>query len=98
MFVHATLDGGLPADLPNNTMVPKGTVGSLMQAGLRGNPALPPTLTAGLVELNRRDGIEYWMALPNFYSVMTYNPKTFYAAAVAALADALTQPIQGTTE
>jgi membrane-bound lytic murein transglycosylase B len=92
MFVKAALEGTLPTDLPNNTMVPKQTVGALQQVGLRSNPALPASLTAGLVELNRRDGIEYWLALPNFYSVMSYNPKTFYAAAVAALADALSQP------
>lgn len=92
LFVRAALEGALPSEIPNNTMVPGQTVGALMQAGLRTTPALPPTLPAGLVELNRRDGIEYWLALPNFYSVMTYNPKTFYAAAVAALADALSQP------
>ena len=98
LFVKAALEGALPADLPNNTMLPDQTVGSLEKAGLRSNPALPASLTAGLVELNRRDGIEYWFALPNFYSVMTYNPKTFYAAAVAALADALSQPASGSTQ
>lgn len=92
LFVKATLDGTLAPDVPSNTMVPKQTIGDLTQAGLHGVPALPSTFPAGLVELNRRDGIEYWLALPNFYSVMTYNPKTFYAAAVAALADALSQP------
>lgn len=91
LFVKAVLEGSLPADFPNNTMAPRQTVGALVQAGLRPTPALPASLPAGLIALNRRDGIEYWLALPNFYSVMTYNPKTFYAAAVAALAYALSQ-------
>ena len=29
---------------------------------------------------------EYWLGLPNFYAVMTYNPRIFYAMAVTQLA------------
>ena len=52
---------------------------------------LPPELPAGLVELRRPQGPEYWLALPNFYSVMSYNPRVFYAMAVTQLAADLQQ-------
>ena len=38
------------------------------------------------MELRRETGAEYWLALHNFYAVMTYNPRTFYAMAVTQLA------------
>jgi membrane-bound lytic murein transglycosylase B len=92
LFVKARAANALAADLPRNASTADLTVGALEQAGLQPTPALPPGLPAGLVELQRSDGIEYWVALPNFYSVMSYNPRVFYAAAVACLAQALSQP------
>ena len=44
-------------------------------------------MPAGLLELSHDDGTpEYWIALPNFYSVMSYNPRVFYGMSVASLA------------
>lgn len=47
---------------------------------------LPDALPAGLLELRRPEGPEYWLALPNFYAVMSYNPRVYYAMAVTSLA------------
>ncbi len=47
---------------------------------------LPDDLPAGLLELRRPNGPEYWLALPNFYAVMSYNPRVYYAMAVTRLA------------
>jgi len=32
---------------------------------------------------------EYWIGLPNFYSVMSYNPRIYYAMTVSRLAAAM---------
>jgi membrane-bound lytic murein transglycosylase B len=47
----------------------------------------PGHLRAGLLKLPRDQGQEYWIALTNFYSIMSYNPSVFYAMAVTQLAE-----------
>jgi membrane-bound lytic murein transglycosylase B len=81
--------GAPPASLARNQVVPTMTVGSLAAAGVKAVVPLPPDTPAGLVQLDRPGGAEYWIALPNFYTVMSYNPRVFYAMSVAQLADAL---------
>lgn len=75
-----------PAASPLNTRNANGTIASWIAAGVTPAVDMPPTLPAGLIQLNRADGPEYWLALTNFYSVMSYNPRTFYAMAVTQLA------------
>ena len=88
LMVQASADAALlPADLPRNGKAPTHTVAQLAAAGVKPWIVLPPEQPAGLIELPLEDGShEYWIALPNFYSVMTYNPRTFYAMAVSLLA------------
>jgi len=52
---------------------------------------LPPDTRVGLIELPLDEGVEYWIALHNFYTVMTYNPRTFYAMAVTQLSQQIQQ-------
>src|SRR3546814_21171001 len=48
---------------------------------------LPDDTALGIIDLALDDGShEYWLAFPNFYSVMTYNPRIYYAMAVTQLA------------
>ena len=62
-------------------------VGDLARAGIEASVELPRDTLVGLIELPLDDGSrEYWLAFPNFYSVMTYNPRIFYAMAVTQLA------------
>ena len=81
-------DGGVPpAALPRNEKLPTLTVGALRQAGLAIKGGLTDDMPAGLLELAHDSGPpEYWVALPNFYAVMSYNPRVYYAMAVASLA------------
>lgn len=69
-----------------NSKAANGTVGSWIAAGVTPAVEMPLNLPAGLVELRRPEGTEYWLALSNFYSVMTYNPHIFYAMSVTQLA------------
>ena len=89
-LLAAVAEGARPqAQLPRNALRPPQTVGDLANAGVVATVELPAALPAGLIALDRSDGPEYWIALPNFYSVMSYNPRIFYAMSVAELADAL---------
>ncbi len=89
LLVPATVSGPLPATLPRNGKRADQTVASLAQAGVAPAMALPAATPVGLVELRRGSSREYWLALPNFYAVFTYNPRTFYAMAVTQLANEL---------
>lgn len=76
-----------PPELVRNAKLPPQNVGALRAAGLQLPLALPDDMPAGLLELAHNSGApEWWIGLPNFYSVMSYNPRVFYAMAVASLA------------
>lgn len=81
-----TLGEDAPA---RNSRVVSSTIGDWIKAGVTPTVEMPADLPAGLIELRRPNGPEYWLALPNFYSVMSYNPRVFYAMAVTQLAAAL---------
>ncbi|WP_020648975.1 lytic murein transglycosylase B [Solimonas variicoloris] len=86
--VPATLKGdALPKGAVANSRDNFYRVGDLVRAGLAPAMELPADTLVGIVELPLDDGgREYWLAFPNFYSIMTYNPRIFYAMAVAQLA------------
>ena len=80
------------ADWPRNGKAQTHRVADFLLAGVKPAVALPPDLPAGLVELTlsaEPQEFEYWLGLPNFYSVMSYNPRVYYAMAVSQLAEAL---------
>ncbi|MES2883859.1 MAG: lytic murein transglycosylase [Pseudomonadota bacterium] len=79
----ANLKASAPA---RNTKSANGTIASWIAAGVTPGVEMPLDTPAGLIELRRPEGTEYWLALPNFYAVMTYNPRVFYAMAVTQLA------------
>jgi membrane-bound lytic murein transglycosylase B len=86
LAVRARLTRELPADFPRNGKFAAQTVGELRAAGIEPSAALPDDMPAGLVLLDRRSGPEPWVALPNFYSIESYNPRIYYAMAVTQLA------------
>lgn len=70
-----------------NQRRPDSTISKLAKLGAEPMRRVPGNLRAGLLELPRDRGHEYWIALTNFYSIMSYNPSVFYAMAVAQLAE-----------
>lgn len=70
-----------------NQRRPDSTLAQLAKLGAEPMRPMPGSLRAGLLELPRDKGREYWIALTNFYSIMSYNPSVFYAMAVAQLAE-----------
>lgn len=89
MVVAATLDRPLAADVPRNGKTAAMTVAALRAAGVEPATPLPESTPAGLIELRRGSTFEYWIAMPNFYAIQTYNPRVFYAMAVTQLANSL---------
>jgi membrane-bound lytic murein transglycosylase B len=63
------------------------TVRELGHVGFMPSVDIPGDTVVGIIELPLDDGSkEYWFAFPNFYAVMSYNPRVFYAMAVTRLA------------
>lgn len=92
VMVRARLSKPLPETLERNSKAPVTTIAALRLAGVFPEVALPANTPAGLIELPLDDGsFEYWIGLHNFYSVMTYNPRIFYAMAVSQLAQRITE-------
>ncbi len=76
-----------------NQRTPAYRARDLAGLGIALREPLPLDTPVGVVALPLDDGsTEYWVALPNFYSIMSYNPRTFYAMAVAQLARAIQAP------
>ena len=87
LIVAARLPTGLAPKANYNSRDTFYLAGDLAPAGLAPLVELPPQTRVGLIELPLDGGgKEYWLGLPNFYAVMTYNPRIFYAMAVTQLA------------
>ncbi|HEX4871036.1 MAG TPA: lytic murein transglycosylase B [Nevskiaceae bacterium] len=89
LAVPASLTRSLPATLPRNQPRATHSVGELQALGIQPATELPASLRAGLIELQTDQGPEYWVGLANFYSVMSYNPRVYYAMTVTQLAQAM---------
>ena len=52
--------------------------------------------TGRLLKMQRRDGgFDYWVGLPNFEAIRSYNPSNNYALAVAQLGDEVLRGVRG---
>lgn len=92
--VRATLTRPLPASVKTNGRRADLTAAQLATLGIQTSVPLPGNTPVGILRLpldgdgnGEADAEEYWIGLPNFYSVMTYNPRVFYAMAVTELAE-----------
>lgn len=85
----------LNKDLPKETVVNKARTthqfDQLAALGIETPVELPPKTRVGIVQLALDQGTEYWIGLPNFYSVMSYNPRVYYAMTVSLLAREMSQ-------
>jgi len=88
VIAPAVFDGDRE-DLEINARKPKSTVAGLARAGLVAPEGLPADLPAGALELSTDEGSQWWIGLPNFFAIMSYNPRAYYAMSVTQLAQAL---------
>ena len=77
----------------------KHTLAALARAGIRpaGDSRVSPDTRVGLLRLQGEAGPAYYVAYPNFYAIMGYNPSVYYAATVWAYAQALSREVQVAT-
>jgi membrane-bound lytic murein transglycosylase B len=78
-----------------NELVLRDTVASLQRQGVIFTTDLPASAPALLVELDGRDGKEYWVGFQNFYAITRYNRSVMYALAVHELSQAIAEGVRG---
>ena len=91
-IVPADLDHVPGADWPLNPKAVTHRLVDFLGAGVHPRAELPPDTPVGLLALTvsvEPAKMEYWLGLRNFYSVMSYNPRVYYAMAVTQLAGEL---------
>ena len=79
---------------PVKTLVDKGikpsiTVSDLQHLGIEVTGAMPEQDMVSFIELEQKDGPEYWIGLQNFYVITRYNHSPLYAMAVYQLSEAI---------
>ena len=92
LMVPAEFDDEPGTDWPVNAKAQTHLVADFERVGVKPAVALPADTPVGLLELTlsyEPAQKEYWLGLGNFYSVMSYNPRVYYAMAVAQLAGEL---------
>ncbi len=67
--------------LVSNSVKPKTSVASLRKSGLIISRQIADEEKVALLEYETTDGMEYWLAFDNFYSITRYNRSQLYAMA-----------------
>lgn len=80
--------------LLTNGLEPKLTMAAMVEAGVVAGDEVGAAENVKLLQLENRDGYEYWLALHNFYVITRYNHSALYAMAVYQLAEAIREQHQ----
>lgn len=86
---RAQVASGVTASLPKSGFETRYGVKDLAERGVVPTGSLGGASQVSLLQLDAKDGYEYWLGLPNFYVITRYNHSTYYAMAVHQLARAL---------
>lgn len=84
---QANVTGNAYKEIPVNQVDPFITVADLKAKGVTplAKINIEPNQLATLIELQAKNGPEYWIGLNNFETIMRYNPRVMYAMAVYEL-------------
>ena len=83
--------------LLTNGLEPRLTMAAIIEAGVTAGTEPDASEKVKLLQLENRDGYEYWLALHNFYVITRYNHSALYAMAVYQLAEAIREQYQAGT-
>ena len=91
-----------PASIPDRDisalltkgLEPKLTMADMTAGGVTAEKEIDAVEKVKLLQLENKDGYEYWVALHNFYVITRYNHSALYAMAVYQLADAIRERYQ----
>ncbi len=84
-----TVKGNKYKDIVNDNLKPKWTAGELKKMGVKPSIKIDKDRPANLIELQGKQGTEYWLGENNFYVITRYNHSRLYAMAVYQLSEAL---------
>ena len=82
----ATVTSADASQLVKAGLKPSLTPARLLSEGVRVTGDLPASSLGALIQLETREGYEYWVGLQNFYAISRYNHSPLYAMAVYQLA------------
>jgi membrane-bound lytic murein transglycosylase B len=94
---QATLGSRWRGPLPDNTLRPTESVGSLSQLGVVFSTELPADSVGQLITLDGAGGSEHWVGFHNFFVITRYNRSVMYALAVYQLGQAISAEVNGAT-
>lgn len=86
--------GKVPASIVSDNSKPDRTAGELAALGVRTAPPLPADQPVAVLELQQRNGPEYWLTSQNFYVITRYNRSPLYAMSVYQLGKAIRDAYQ----
>jgi membrane-bound lytic murein transglycosylase B len=86
---RARVEGDRYGELVDRGVEPKTAAGKLADYGVSVDANLAPDTPVSLIELEQRDGPEYWVTRNNFYVITRYNHSSLYAMAVHQLSQAI---------
>ncbi|HHM05704.1 MAG TPA: lytic murein transglycosylase B [Gammaproteobacteria bacterium] len=86
---RANASGKAAAALVAQGIEPRRPLAEFTARGIKPQADWPDTELAALIELEQKDGPEYWLAANNFYVITRYNHSQLYAMAVYQLAQAI---------
>jgi len=72
----------------------KKTAGDFAKQGITSTPPLPNDQPVALLELEQKNGPEYWLTSNNFYVITRYNRSPLYSMAVYQLSEAIRDAYQ----
>ena len=81
-------DADIPALLTSG-LKPELTMAAMAEAGITAEDDIDAAEHVKLLQLENKDGYEYWLARHNFYVITRYNHSALYAMAVYQLAEAI---------
>ncbi len=84
----------IPDSLVSSDLKPAKTVADFAKAGISSNPAMRKEQRVALLQLEQRNGPEYWLTTDNFYTITRYNRSPLYAMAVFQLSEAIRNAYQ----
>ena len=94
IITPATVPEGDISALLTNGLEPKLTMADMAESGVAAGEEVDAAENVKLLQLENKDGYEYWLALHNFYVITRYNHSALYAMAVYQLAEAIREQYQ----
>ena len=85
--VPVTVSGGDAQALVDKGLKPSLKVTDFQRLGIKQSDALSMDDRVALIELEQKEGMEYWAGLQNFYVITRYNHSPLYAMAVFQLSE-----------